>query len=254
MIKQFTIGADPEVALFDHAGPVSSERILGDKYDKYFRLELDGGFNIHEDNVMLEYNIPPAHDKEQFISFHDRALAMIRERVPAVVNVSEIFEVEYPKSIIESENAQVFGCEGDFCIYPGYKCVGHIPSNKRFAGGHIHIGYPEENEKDSMSLIAWLDVLVGLNCVIEEPANTRREYYGKAGTYRREPGFKVEYRTPSNYWIFTPEKRELMYDRVSQAVQKVNENAEIPAAIKKNIQQAINTNNKVLAKRLLSWL
>lgn len=253
MIKQFTIGSDPEVALIGHTGPVSSDGILGSKTHKHLRMELDGGFNIHEDNVMLEYNIPPASSKEQFVSFHDKALALIREKVPAVIDISNEFEVEYSNEIIETENAQVFGCEGDECIYPNYESVSYIPTNKRYAGGHIHIGYPGENEADSLNLIGWLDYYVGLNCVLEEPKNTRRDFYGKAGTYRRQAGIKIEYRTPSNYWIFSPEKREIMYDRVSQAVQKVNEGAVISAAVKNHIRQAIDTNNKFLAKRILTW-
>ena len=53
----FTIGADPEVFLERNNIPVSSiGKIGGTKYEP---IHIQDGIFLQEDNVTVEYNIPP---------------------------------------------------------------------------------------------------------------------------------------------------------------------------------------------------
>lgn len=65
----FSLGCDPECFLLDKDGNVVSAigKIGGSKYEPKPVLENYGkGFALQEDNVLLEYNIPPANSFDEF--------------------------------------------------------------------------------------------------------------------------------------------------------------------------------------------
>lgn len=115
-----------------------------------------------------------------------------------------------------------FGCSPDMNIYTKDK-IKYPDGNKfmtRFSGGHIHIGffhsiYSEVMQQPNkiLSLIKALDYIPGLLSVAISPGEeekTRREWYGKAGTYRMQR-HGLEYRTLSSYWLISPPLASLAY-------------------------------------------
>lgn len=215
--KEFTLGSDPEFFVAKTGTVIAAPELISDEfYD-------EGQFQFFADNALIEFNTSPALDREQFIAYNSEAMNFLTkyllETHSAVITtkVDHTFESNQLKNSLCKE----FGCEPDMNAYtrklnpkPDISKVG----NYRVAGGHIHIGYEGENEETSILLIKNLDATLGCFCVLNEGENNRRIQYGKAGSYRRAEGIKVEYRSPSNFWIHNPELMGIVYDIVSYAL------------------------------------
>ena|SRR5687768_15964370 len=115
---------------------------------------------------------------------------------------------------------------------------------------HIHISYEKPDYGVSIELIKALDIFVGLPSVLQDEDKERRKLYGKAGAYRFKK-YGVEYRTPGNYWIFTPDLVKEMFDQVNRAVEFVNSGREISVEEGKIIQRCINSSNREQAVELI---
>src|SRR5690606_58178 len=77
------------------------------------------GFGLQEDNVMLEFNIPPATNHYDFRNYISYALAGIRKRADMegyrIISGTEyLFPMETLK---EAPGAMEFGCSPDFNAY-----------------------------------------------------------------------------------------------------------------------------------------
>ena len=66
-ITNFTVGADPELFLEQNGKIISSEGIIGGSKHKPKRINGYGRY-VQEDNVMVEFNIPPCESKEDFVN------------------------------------------------------------------------------------------------------------------------------------------------------------------------------------------
>jgi hypothetical protein len=69
-------------------------------------------------------------------------------------------------------------------------------------------------------MIPMLDLIVGNTCVLidRDPSNiARRKVYGKAGEHRT-PKHGIEYRTPSNFWLKSPELMSMITSLANLAV------------------------------------
>ncbi len=67
-----------------------------------------------------------------------------------------------------------------------------------------------------MRLVKALDYLVTLP-MLKDDDPRRRELYGQAGCFRNKP-YGIEYRTPSNKWIFSRDMCLWVYEQVKRAV------------------------------------
>lgn len=137
----------------------------------------------------------------------------------------------------------------DYNIYTGQRVYRDLfkELGNRSGGGHIHIGKTYEgsyhyvpfrtsentkiqidysttiNEDTGTKLedlvIKMLDKIVGVPCTIldYDGAETRREHYGNAGSFRR-PDHGLEYRVLSNFWIRHPALQSLVYLLVKVAL------------------------------------
>ena len=77
-----TIGTDPELFLRDErTGAVASVvGLIGGTKEEPLPMEgMREGFALQEDNVMLEFNIPPAEDETQFSDSIGQALNYARD-------------------------------------------------------------------------------------------------------------------------------------------------------------------------------
>lgn len=96
------------------------------------------------------------------------------------------------------------------------------------------------------------DVFVTLPALLIDTDERRRELYGKAGSFRFKD-FGVECRALSNFWIHSDELIGWVYDQTIKAVETVlnGEAVEYLEKYSSQVEDAINTNNKELAKELI---
>jgi hypothetical protein len=212
-----TIGADPELFFTKRGQFVSAVGIVPGTKEKPF--EFAPGYNIHHDNVAVEYNIPPAYNKDQWMESHYRALKYIRDLAKSKhLNLKIVSDAVFSDSELESPEARLFGCNPDFSAWelmqnPVPEASG---TNLRTAGGHIHVGGDNWSFAEKIKLVRLLDIFVGIPLSMKEPTSRRNELYGKPGAMRDKP-YGFEWRAPSNIWL---RKAALMGD-VYYMVQKI---------------------------------
>jgi hypothetical protein len=250
----FKAGCDPEIFLMDAASSLVSVvgRIGGNKYHPRPLSTLGDGYSVQEDNVAVEFNIPPAESKEQFVVAVEKTVEYLRDYFKTQsLQLSRSSADLFPIKELETPEARMFGCDPDFCAWtrgvnPRPQGVDH---RLRSAGGHVHVGYKTKSLRDKFNLIKAMDLTHGVPSVFMDKGLLRKSLYGRAGCMRLKP-YGVEYRVLSNYWIFSKEKTAWVWDGIEQAmelkksIKSINEDAEI-------IQQAINENNKELAQKLV---
>lgn len=257
-----TVGSDPEFFLVDeNSGAVipSSVYIPGNKHSPY---RLGHGF-IHKDNVMLELNPMPADNAYDFWNNIECLKNEIYEEGILPRNVAIMPYAHYkfePSLLLSCPTAFEFGCEPDFCAWanpriPYYMAPSENPDHDfmRFAGGHIHVGVPNLNKKDKVSLIKVLDSIIGLHTTIRDSDTERLRMYGTAGRFRYKK-YGVEYRTPSNFWTANRKEATDIFNLVVLAVEKfpvlaefVLENKDLPNIINnKDVTSATALHEKFL--------
>ena len=254
-VKNILIGADIEVFLKDkQSGEIVSAEgfIKGTKespfnYDpsnKYFQLSLD--------NVEAEFGIPPVTDKKRFLEYIKKSLDYINSTVPPHLCTSATPAAILDDRWLQTDQAKLFGCEPDYCVWT--KSVNIKPEgvnpNLRSAGGHIHIGYENPEIEVTEELIKSMDLHVGIPSVLQEPDNERKNLYGKAGAFRFKD-YGAEYRTVSNYYLASDALMSWVFDSTLDAINRVNNGFDFSDALGDDIQDAINNNNKKLAKKLV---
>lgn len=195
------IGADPELFFKKGNKFISAIGKIGGTKEKPRRLL--GKFALQEDNVAVEYNIPACTSTDKFVWANQVMLEEIQEI--AEKNNCEIAQVSsavFDDDELNTPAARMFGCDPDFNAWeltPNPRPEAKNP-NLRSAGGHIHIGISIP-AKEKLMLVRALDLMVGSVLCHLDPTSERRELYGKAGACRLKP-YGVEYRTPSNVWLF----------------------------------------------------
>lgn len=202
-----TVGADPELFLRKGSKIISAIGLIGGTKQKPKPMVgMADGFAIQEDNVLVEFNIPPAHSASGLCTY-------IKEAIKYVSTIAESNKLMISKKASASladdqlmnPAAHIFGCDPDFNVWtlePNPRPYSEDP-NLRSAGGHIHVGCQHFSDTQKIMLGRWLDFLVGIPLACVDPDVTRMQLYGKPGAVRFKP-YGLEYRSPSNYWIFKP--------------------------------------------------
>jgi hypothetical protein len=199
------IGADPEIFLHNGTSFVSVEgKIGGTKAAPLQVPEFGDGYCLQEDNVAVEYNIPPCSTASELYIANIRMIEYIRKKInPYGLALNFSTDALFPEKEVFTPHGQAFGCDPDFNAWEME--VNPIPKATnpllRSVGGHIHVELPEAfGDYDKINFVRWMDVLVGGPLCHYETSNQRRELYGKAGAMRFKD-YGVEYRVPSNVWI-----------------------------------------------------
>lgn len=243
------IGCDPEVFLLQNNYYKSVIGMIGrGKLDPLPVEGMEEGFTFQEDNVALEFGVPPAASEERFV-FNVKAVQEEFLKQHPGFAFSSVSCVEFPQSELEHPMSQIFGCEPDYNAWTGRKNKSPQPPNPfmRSAGGHIHV----ETELDKRLVIRALDLTIGVPSVLMDNGEQRRLIYGKAGAFRPK-SYGVEYRTPSNFWIFEDRKVRWVWRNVERALKMVESGmAEELIQIKKEITNTIDKGNKAGAKLLV---
>lgn len=207
------IGADPEVFIKKD-----------DEYFPAFGLPFGNKSNpmktrngsIQVDGLAMEFNTFPAGTEKGFIknvnaAFSDLRGILIRHDPAFVVDVCPVADFAKVLPTLPDE-ARILGCNMDFDAYS--MSPNEIPdmgADFRTGAGHIHLGFTDKGEPDSIPYINYcagivreLDYYLGLPSLKWDTDGRRRKLYGAAGAFRPKK-YGVEYRVLSNKWL-TDEK------------------------------------------------
>lgn len=184
-------------------------------------MPLPNGGGLQADNVLAEYNIPPAASADQF----DTNVFNTHWLVEEYLNKLGMYSKYNPSGYFEQDQLQhpdafAVGCSVDYNAYT--KSINPKPKFKqegfRTCGGHVHFSWEEEipsNPRQASKfdkylheriskIIRQLDLYLGVPSLLLDLDNERRRLYGKAGSYRIKCyGPNIiggEYRTLSNFW------------------------------------------------------
>lgn len=222
----FTAGADPEFFVVDSSKedtviPVCG--VLGGTKDNPIPIPgAPPGFYMQEDNIMGEFNIPPATSASEFVENVETAMRCINQHIPKIFDanhrVLEAPSAVVHSSLLTSEQSRVFGCSPDFDGYEYGKPLHPYNASSfridrarqyRFAAGHLHLGYPQEiaTAVPCYAIAQMLDLFVYCYIYSMDVQGQRASFYGTPGRYR-QTSYGIEYRTPSNRWLFSRRARE----------------------------------------------
>jgi hypothetical protein len=207
-----SVGADPEAFLFNTElnRIVPACGLIGGTKDKplWYSKNLTKGFTVQEDNVLVEFNIPPAFSLDAWCEYMQTAVNSVAQYVatkgPYVLKF--VSEHKFANKDMQSDQSQMFGCSPDFDAYnsgaqfdPIKPDVLKIGSGQhRVAGGHVHVGF--ESAVPSWVAAGFADYFIGLPSVGYDKQALRRNLYGQPGRHR-VTSYGIEYRTLSNYWL-----------------------------------------------------
>jgi hypothetical protein len=250
LIESVLRGADPELFLRtndEQAFPVTSIGLIGGTKDQ--PRQLGNGYALQEDNVAVEFNIPPADNVNQFKASINYVLGYLRQELePKGLKLDISPTMDFPKELLQHPQALALGCEPDYnawtdSINPRPKA----PATLRSSGGHLHIGYANPTKETSLEIIKAHDLFCGVGSIVYDSDTRRRDIYGKAGAHRIK-GYGVEYRTLSNFWIKSDELLEWVYGQSEKAIAFVNAGNKIEGKWGKAVVNCINNGDmKLLA-------
>ena len=262
MIKpdtHFTIGADPEMFIINEKtrAVVSAIGLIpGEKGNPWRDPSWGPGFGIEIDNILVEYNIPPVDTKEDFIEvvnfmkdYIDRYLKRINPELGILCASSMMVD----KDQLDNPIAQLFGCCPDFNCYtgaPNPRPRGE-KTNLRSAGFHVHYGYEHPSIDQSVEMVKYFDIFLGLMSLLFDTDRKRRSLYGKAGCYRLT-SYGVEYRTLSSRMGDNDTTLGLIYDGVVAATQAYEIGIHLPND--EDVVSAINNSDVRAGRTVLAML
>jgi len=258
--NKFLLGADPELFIIDSKGNAySAIGVIKGTKENPFPISKHG-HSVQVDNVLLEFNVPPADKAKDMHTNINYILKWFETAVPVGCKPHIVSSMRFDKRLLQSDKAKEFGCDPDFDAWREATNESPNPdTNLRVAGGHIHISYPNGNDMDrAIALIKACDLYLGVPSVLFDKDKDRRKMYGKAGAFRfknyPDGSGGVEYRTLSNFWIKSSWYIEWIYEQVDKALTYINENPEInrdtPIGI--DIVNAINNGNEELALNIIN--
>lgn len=157
---------------------------------------------------MFEFNIPAAESHDGFYNNILGMLNFLSTEILGPLGAEFAFgtnRFNFPIKALTHPLAQVIGCKPDFNAYlPKFQQI-RAPlaietlGTRRFCGGHIHVQYNHNNVPRPI-FCKLMDLVVSLPFLSLDKQEDRREFYGKAGTFR-PTDYGIEYRTPSNFWL-----------------------------------------------------
>jgi hypothetical protein len=257
------VGTDLEVFLRDNltGQPVPVCGLVGGTKEEPRRVLNSYGFAVQEDNVMLEFNIPAAPAKRDFVTSLDRMMRFIQKEISdhglhVDVAPSMLFQ---PEQLLSPQAMQI-GCEPDFNAYRKVerKITVEEMGNMRCAGGHVHVSFFEDATEDNpdgypddearLLLVRAMDLHHGLASLFFDTDMQRRRLYGKAGMYRPK-SYGIEYRSLSNAWLRSKELSGWVFDAVGEAIAFVNRGGETPD----KVENIINERDLTAASQMIRF-
>lgn len=233
---QITIGADPEVFIYDTKEKkyVSAAGFFPGTKKEPFKVDKGA---IQVDGVALEFNIDPAKTAEEFLlnikTVHGIMEAMVKDVNPNWVIKHEpyvLFDLDTWDKV--PDDAKELGCDPDYNYTgkvnpnPADLIANFVKQKKqvpRTGSGHIHIGWAEdENPEDAAhfedcraaSEYFWNKGYAGGYDSSASEQN-RLAYYGNIGAFRPKK-YGVELRSPSNVWLKSDNSIKEMFNKTKK--------------------------------------
>lgn len=159
------------------------------------------GYAVQEDNVMAEFNIPPAKSGHMFSQYVKVAIQAVKDILPKDHTLKFESAVKFRPIDLTSSQAKTIGCDPDFDAYTGGEQRVGVPDLGlwRGAGGHIHLGGDFKCPDFVSALFAELFIGLTLDMGAGAKNDWRAKWYGRPGIFRPKP-YGIEYRTPSSVW------------------------------------------------------
>lgn len=252
-VQNITLGCDPEMFLKDKDGKyISSIGLVGGSKDKPKPIS-EKGHAIQEDNVSVEFNIPPCSTADDFVKEISFVKDYINDTIakPKGLLLACVSSALFSGDQLLADAALIFGCDPDLNAWTGatneVNREGVDPS-LRVCGGHIHIGYDNPTKETSMKIIQAMDLFLAIPSVLLDKDTRRRQLYGKAGAFRFKK-FGVEHRTLSNFWVDSPELIKWAFESTMKAIEFVNIGGIVTN--EDQIIKAINNCDVELAKQIM---
>lgn len=215
--SKILIGCDPELFFIKDNQHVPAIGLVGGTKD---HPKPYGIGHVQEDNVMAEFNIPPADNENDFDT---RIQSMIDNiRTIAEKNGMDISAVPYAKfryADLMHPQARTVGCDPDYnawTMLQNQVVEADKLADIRTASGHVHISLlnPDKHPKTRTTAVKLCDLYLGVPMALLESKNSlvRRQYYGAAGAYRPKP-YGIEYRVLDNMWIMHSALRKFIFNQ-----------------------------------------
>jgi phiEco32-like amidoligase-type 2 protein len=252
LVNNLTLGSDPELFLFsEEMGkyiPVCG--LIGGTKEEPKPISEEGHF-VQEDNVALEFCIPPCTSQEEWVKHINFVKDYVTNDLlqPLGLVPKYVASCKFDIDDLLSPQAAHFGCTPSFNAWTGERMiVDREDPTLRTTGMHVHFGYDNPDTDISMAIIQAADLFLGVQSVLLDPDTERRKMYGKAGDYRLKK-YGVEYRSLSGYFLENDTLIKWVYDNAKRAVDFVNANGIITNP--QDIQDCINNCDKELALEIL---
>lgn len=225
----FTFGCDPEFFIRDDKGqPVSAVGLLPGTKEAPHKVD-DGAIQV--DGMAAEINIDPVNNpldwNNRIVSVMKQVQAMLPQGYGFIIEPS----VHFSQEVLDAtpDYAKAMGCDPDWNAWEGQlnPPPEALDPTLKVAGGHVHIGWTEDmplSDETHMGhcvdLVKQLDWFLGGWSINLDKNEERRLLYGKAGAFRPK-SYGVEYRTMSNFWIGSKERRLAVWDRMQHAIREM---------------------------------
>lgn len=249
---KITVGADPEFFITHNGSYKSAIDFIGGSKQNPKYLDRPG-FYAQEDNVAVEFNIPPAKTAQEFLESIQWGIKKVSENLkPHNFEIALHASAFFPKNELLDPRAQMFGCDPDYNAWTGDinpRPTSNLPA-LRSCGGHVHVGYEGNRELLNPKIIQAMDLFLGVPSVMLDEDTTRKQLYGKAGAWRPQL-WGLEYRVLSNFWLKTPALTQWVFDQTVKAV-SFAETQNMGYSTKNAIQRCINTNDWDLSHKLIT--
>jgi hypothetical protein len=268
----FYLGSDPELMLRDSKSKAlrSAIPLIPEGKGKGRPLGNLGLSTVLHDNVLVEFNTKPASNQKEFVHVIGFSLREInRLAAKQGLELHFLTAADFPEEELANEEARVFGCEPDFDAYTVSiqttdPEAAFLPF--RSAGGHLHIGFKEEDTKlaailknphGKINAVKALDIFVGIPSIFldkDPSAPSRRKLYGKAGSHRPKT-YGVEWRSCSPWWLASPRHCALAYQMTKTTMSVLCQDGGVDAAIEavggeRTIQSVINNSQVERARKI----
>ena len=253
-MKNLKLGCDPEAFLVDIFGSLrSSIGLIGGSKSLPLALPIGDGYAVQEDNVALEFNIPPASNADEFINSINKTLGFLGGVVKDNygLSIGRMSAASFPDAELQDPAAKEFGCDPDYNAWTGKRNPRPKASdaNLRSCGGHVHIGF-DKTAAPIHKVIQMMDLHCGVPSVLMDQGELRKQLYGKAGAYR-DKSYGGEYRTMSNFWIFDDKLIKWVWGNTERAVDAAVAQLALSSDDEACIVSSINNNDKGLAEKLV---
>jgi hypothetical protein len=251
----FMFGCDPEGFIKDSATGkhVSAEGIIPGTKEEPHRVQYGA---VQVDGMAAEFNIDPVDNFKDFNRNIQAVINQLEKMLPKGLELDFVPAVTFDPEIFDAspDKAKELGCSPDFNAWTGD--INPPPKDEanpylRTASGHLHVSWPGgpfelddlQHLMNCNDLVKQFDWVLAAWSLKLDPDPTRRRLYGKAGACRYKT-YGVEYRTLSNFWITSRDRRLMVWNRMQLAINAMAQNVfpeKARAAFNSLLVESINT-------------